>query len=324
MSEENEAAIVSPRETTMSAGREMLERRAMNALGSKLEAMPWESCRRLGAYLGLAYFASGRRRHELAVTNVQLALGLNHAQSTRIARRAAQNWAMTLCEFLHLPGASAGELRDYVHLDGLEHLHCALQGGRGAIILTAHLGNWELLMARLAQEFFITGIVRPLNNGVWSEHMMNVRSGVGLKMISKHAGARPAFKILRSGGALCILPDRHAGSSGARLPFFGRPTNFETSPARLAVISGAPIVPVFGVRETPWLSRGRIQGRVLPPFFVRAGGRCEREVATIEGTRQVIACLENVVRVRPDQWTWMMRRWRDQDTLMPQSSASDQ
>lgn len=307
--------MASPRLKIESARRTRIEQSVARALSSSFERSSWEGCRRLGSLLGLAFFGAGRKRRELAIGNVQMALGLSRAQATRIARRSAQNWGMTTCEFLRLPAASAQEIRDYVLADelNLEPLRAALNRGRGTILLTAHLGNWEVLGARLAQEFSVSAIVRPLSNATLQQSMSDVRRAAGLSLISKHAAARPSLKALRRGELLCILPDRHAGDEGALLPLFGRCTRFETAPARLAIMSGAPIVPVWGVRRQPWLSDGRIQVKIGQAFEVPSTSRGQRPSAVIEGTRQVMASLEQIVRAHPDQWSWMLRRWRDSD-----------
>lgn len=305
-------AGASPHEIVTSRKRASAERRLASSMGSVMERASWDSCRRLGGVLGLAFFVVAKRRRERSIANVRLALGLSEAQATRVARRGSQNWGMTICEFLHLPNASPAEIRQHVSLDGLEHLHDALGAGRGAIILMAHLGNWEATVARLALELPMVAIVRPLYNAAAQSHMTSVRNGFGVRVISKHAAARPALKTLRANGSLCILPDRHAGPEGALLPLFGHATRFETAPARFAMMSGAPLVPVVGARRDPWFSDGRIQARVSPAFCVASGARDDRENATLEGTRQVISSIENMVRAQPDQWSWMLRRWRDE------------
>ena len=297
----------------VSAARGAVERRVAGALGTTLERTSWAGCRRLGSAVGLTFFAAGKKRRELAISNLQMALGMNRANALRTARRSAQNWGMTTCEFLHLPAASDQEIRDYVSLDGFEHLQGALERGNGAIVLTIHLGNWELLTARLALETRVAGIVRPLSNATAQATMSGVRRGYGLDIISKHAAARPSHKWLKSGGALVILPDRHAGPEGALLPLFGRETLFEGAPARMAQISGATIVPAWGVRRAPWLADGRIEAQLWPGYTVENPAKSEREAAAIEGTKQVIESLEAIVRKHPDQWSWMLRRWRDSD-----------
>jgi KDO2-lipid IV(A) lauroyltransferase len=312
-SEEITSELTSLRPKNSSARRAAFEKRLMGTVAHRLENTSWQSCRRLGAMIGLAFFKIGRRRAELAVDNVVKALEVSRPEALRIARRASQNWGMTTCEFLHQRAASPQEIRDYVSLDGVEHLQTALQEGKGAILLMAHLGNWEVLIARLGQEFPLAGIVRPLSNAAVQDHMSDVRRATGMALISKHNAARPAIRALRAGSALCILPDRHAGAEGALLPLFGHPTRFETAPARLALMSGAPIVPAFGVRREPWRGDGRIEGHIFPSFQVHAANRDERDAATIEGTKRVIASLETIVRQYPDQWSWMLRRWRDDD-----------
>lgn len=308
-------AIVSPHLREVSGRRAAIEQRLSRALSSGFERSSWAGCRRVGSLLGLSFFAIGRKRRELAIGNVQLALGVSRGSATRIARRSAQNWGMTTCEFLRLPAASAGEIRDYVLAEeaDLQSLREVLEAGSGAVFLMAHLGNWEVIGARLAQEMSLSAIVRPLSNASMQKSMSDVRRKVGLSLISKHGAARPALKALRSGRALCILPDRHAGDEGALLPLFGRDTRFETAPARLAMMSGAPIIPVWGVRREPWLRDGRIRLRLGQAFHVRSENRGEREEAVLGGTRQVMASLEEIVRAHPDQWSWMLRRWRESD-----------
>ncbi|RYG60378.1 hypothetical protein EON80_24790 [bacterium] len=308
-----EQSIISTTLKPVSAGRGALERRVSGALGGAIERASWRTCRQLGANIGLLFFTAGKRRRELAISNLQMALGMSRAEATRAARRSAQNWGMTTCEFLHIPGASPQEIRDYVSFEGYENLQNALDTGNGAVVLTAHLGNWELLAARIAMEAPTAGIVRPLSNQTAQEKMSGVRRGYGLELISKHAAARPSLKALKRGESLVILPDRHAGPEGVVLPLFGKATRFESAPARMAQMSGALVVPAWGVRRGPWLSNGRIDARILPGFSVANPSRAEREEAVLQGTREVMASLEDIVRQHPDQWSWMLRRWRDDD-----------
>jgi len=303
----------SPREKVLSPFRTSLESRVMRSVGSTLERAAWKTCRRIGSQLGLAFFAAGRKRRELAISNVQMALGLNREQAIRVARRSCQNWGMTTCELLHLPGASKAEICEYAAIEGLEHLQEAHALGRGVILLMAHIGNWEIVAARMAQEHPTTAIVRPLSNTSAQNYLSDVRRSTGLGLMSKFGAARPAAKWLRKGHLLCMLPDRHAGDDGVLLPLFGRMTRFEDSVARLAMMNDIPIVPVVGVRREPWLGDGRIEVQISPAFHVPICAREERDQAVKQGTEQVIAALETMVRAHPDQWSWMLRRWRKND-----------
>lgn len=299
--------------------RDALEVKLMRLFGGAMERASWDTCRRSGAWMGLLFFKAIKGRREVAVNNVRLAFpDMSEVAAQRMARRSAQNFAMMFCEFMHLRTASAAEVRAYADIDGLEHIQHGLQQGRGVLLLTAHLGNWEVMGARAAQDFPLTVIARPTSNAGVEAHIAQVRAAANIGVISKFDTGRAAIKVLRNNGTLGILPDQHAGPEGLLLPMFGHPTRFVTAIPRLALLSGAPIVPAFGVRRTPWLSDGRIVARVSPGIMLgkdtgnKASTR-SREEAVVDGTRCVISEIEKIVRQHPDQWLWMHRRWRRSD-----------
>jgi KDO2-lipid IV(A) lauroyltransferase len=297
--------------------RDTIETPLMSSFGAAMERMSWRGCRVTGAWLGLLFFNGVRRRREIAIGNVRLAFPqLSEAAARQIARRSAQNAAMTLCEFLHSRVASPAEIRQYADIDGIEHIEHGLERGKGVILLTAHLGNWELMGARAAQDFPLTVVARPNSNSGVQRYIDSVRHAAGVGVVSKFDTGRGALGALRANGTLGILPDQHGGAEGLLLPFFGQPTRFVSSVARLAILARAPVVPAFGVRRMPWLADGRIVARVSPGMDLHSNARGAREVrerAVGEGTRLVIAQLEHIIRDVPDQWLWMHRRWRRED-----------
>jgi KDO2-lipid IV(A) lauroyltransferase len=169
--------------------------------------------------------------------------------------------------------------------------------------------------ARAAEEFPLSVVARPNSNSGVQQYIDNARMNVGIKVISKFDTGRASIGILRQNKTLGILPDQHAGPDGLLLPFFGHPTRFVSSLARIALLSGAPVVPAFGVRRKPWLANGRIVAIVFPALqlFNAENNSGSREERVVEGTRQVIARLEEVITDYPDQWLWMPRRWRAED-----------
>lgn len=288
----------------------------MNALGNAMQRMSWSGCRLTGAWLGLFFFNAVRRRREVAINNVRLAFPqLGEAAARQIARRSAQNAGMTMCEFFHMAAASEQEIYNYVDIQGLEHVQLGLDQGKGLLLLTAHLGNWELMGARAAREFPLTVVARPNSNSGVQQYIDDARMSVGIKVISKFDTGRASIGVLRQNKTLGILPDQHAGPDGLLLPFFGHPTRFVSSLARIALLAKAPVVPAFGVRRKPWLADGRILAKVSPalPLFGAGKNTTSRDEMVLEGTRQVITKLEEIITSYPDQWLWMPRRWRAQD-----------
>ncbi len=302
--------------------RSRAETALIRSFGATFERASWEACRYAGAWLGLAFYGALKKRRRMATDNVRLAFPhLSEAAAQRLARRSMQNSAMTFCEFLHQRAASRDELEKVTSIRGLQNIEAGFTRGRGVILLMAHVGNWELLAARLAQEFPLTIVARPVASPGLQEHLTTARQNTGLKVLSKYAAARGSMQILRANGALGILPDQHGGPEGLLLPMFGHLTRVVQAPARLALMSGALIVPAYGVRRAPWLADGRIDIQIFPGFEVaredtslRGAARdMARHKQIVQGTEQGIIALENIVRRNPDQWLWGHKRWREED-----------
>jgi KDO2-lipid IV(A) lauroyltransferase len=287
------------------------EARAMRMVGAACERASWRQCRHMGGWLGLLFHHALPMRRRVSVRNLRLAFPeWSAAQADRIARRASQNAAITFCEFLHLGKANEAELREYSWIEGREHIEAGLERGRGVILLTGHLGNWEVMGARAALELPLTVIARPRSNQAIHAHIENIRSRSGVRVISRFDAGRAPLRVLRANEALGILPDQYE-KEGPLLPFFGQPTRVVTALARLAMLSGATVAPAFGIRREPWLSDGRIVSTVFPSFQLEKGE--ERERAAEDGTRRVLSELEKVIAAHPEQWLWMHRRWRVED-----------
>lgn len=288
-----------------------IEARLMGAAGALSERASFRQCRHAGMWLGLLFHHALPSRRRISVANLRLAFSsLSLRQADRLARRASQNAAMTFCEFMHLRATGENELREYAAIEGLEHIQEGFDAGRGVLLLTAHLGNWEIMGARAAQEFPLTVIARPRSNPVIHEHIESIREKSGISVISRFDAGRAPLRVLRANQALAILPDQYE-VGGLRLPFFGQPTPMVSALARLALLSKARVVPAFGIRRGPWLADGRIIARVSPGFNISRTENREEDV--LAGTRRMIAELEDVIRAHPDQWLWMHRRWREED-----------
>lgn len=290
------------------------EAKLMRATGAACERASFRQCRHAGMWLGLLFHHALPSRRKISVGNLRLAFpDMGLTQANRMARRVSQNAAMTFCEFLHLRACDEKAIREYSYIEGLEHIQSGFEAGRGVLLLTGHIGNWEVMGARAALEFPLTVIARPRSNKVVHESIEAIRAHVNVKVISRFDTGRAPVRVLRANESLAILPDQYE-QGGLPLPFFNQPTQMVDAVARLAILSRAPIVPAFGIRREPWLSDGRIVAQVFPGFNLERSDN--RETAVVEGTRRVIHELETIIRAHPDQWLWMHRRWRKTDGVV--------
>jgi KDO2-lipid IV(A) lauroyltransferase len=228
---------------------------------------------------------------------------LSDSEARRISRRTAQMTKIRFCEQMRLPVATAQEMREYVHVDGLEHLHDAMADGRGIVAPVAHFGQYELMAARLTQELEVAtpaGAFHP----TLRKYVVESRQAAGLTTFRPEGAARRALAELRAKKLVGIMADFSPETRELQMRVLGRMRWVLTSPARLAMAGSAPIVPLFPVRRTPWLTDGRIVIKVFPPlrlnFAVRRGSE-EYQAEIRRGTAYFLDAFEEMVRAHPDE-----------------------
>lgn len=191
------------------------------------------------------------------------------------------------------------ESRDLYHRNKTE--------GRGVLITTGHLGNWELLVFGFAALHEpISYLARPIDNPLIEELTVRIRTRFGNRPINKTHSAMLAIRTLRAGGILGILSDVNAHpKEGVFVPFFGIPACTTSGAAMLALRSNSFIFPTFCVWNREMKRYQFVHGRVIEP--VRTGDR-KRDV--IETTALYTAEIERIIRQYPDQWMWIHKRWK--------------
>ena len=220
---------------------------------------------------------------------------------------------MTLIElarFLDRPlDATLGELT----IDGLEHVRCVMAEHGRALMLTAHLGNWEYLAAsHRLMGYPLAIVVRPLDSPGLNELAAAMRRKTGAELIDKRGALRPVLEALRRGGLVGILLDQNATrQEGVFVPFFGRAASTSRSLALLALRTSTPIVPIFIRRE----GVGRHRVVIEPPLRLPAPNGLEQ--AIVELTARCTETIEVAIRRTPEQWLWSHDRWRTRPTAAP-------
>ena len=224
----------------------------------------------------------------------------------RLARRAWQHLGMTLVELARLLDRPLDATLDELTLEGLEHVRAVMAEHGRALILTAHLGNWEYLTAaHRLMGYPLAIVVRPLDSPVLDELAAAIRYKTGAELIDKRGALRPVLDALRRGRMVGVLLDQNATRrEGVFVPFFGRAASTSRSLALLALRTGTPIVPVFIRRERAGLHRVVIE----PPLPLPSSNHLERSV--VELTARCTERIEAAVRKYPEQWMWSHDRWR--------------
>jgi Kdo2-lipid IVA lauroyltransferase/acyltransferase len=213
---------------------------------------------------------------------------------------------MTLSELPRLLAAPLEATLARIRLQGVEHLHAAMTAHGRALVLTAHLGNWEILCAahRLT-DYGLSVVVRPLDAPWLDAVAEQLRRGTGVDVIDKRGALRPVLEALRSGRMVGILMDQNAARrEGVFVDFFGHPASTSRSIALLSVRTGAPVVPIFA-RRTADGGHTVVIRPALPPPVAN-----DPEAAVVELTARCTAEIERAIRETPEQWLWSHDRWR--------------
>jgi len=192
-----------------------------------------------------------------------------------------------------------------IRLDGLEHLRDAMASHGRALVLTAHVGNWELLaVAHRLTGYPLAVVVRPLDSPWLNALAERLRRKSGVEVIDKRGALKPVLRALAGGRMVGILLDQNAARREAVfVPFFGRAASTSKSLALLALRTGAPVVPIFIRRE----AAGGHRVTILPGLQAPAPSD---EGALIELTRRCTETIEAAIRAGPEQWLWIHDRWR--------------
>lgn len=279
----------------------------MRAAAAVWRALPARVALASGAALGRAAALLDRRHFRLAVKNLRRALpeGYDRRAAAALVRANFAHYGRCLVEFVRLPRlAESGALLKYA-FTGEQYFHDAVAAGKGYIILTAHLGNFELLGAVLTARGhkFVT-LARGADAPVLERLLQGVRAAVGMRMIDKDEAGRNVLAALRRNEGVAILIDVNAGHKGIFVPLFGRPASTYATVAELAQRTGCAVLPVFIHREPDGTHAVEVEAPL--PWLPAAGGLDAIAVNTAQYNR----VYEKYIARYPEQWFWAHHRWK--------------
>jgi KDO2-lipid IV(A) lauroyltransferase len=262
----------------------------------------------VGRQLGkMGYYLDWEHR-KVALQNLRVAFGQEKSEGeiSAIAKRSFQNLGMTAIEFFRIPGMDTEAFKKKVSIEGLDQALKILEKGKGALLLIGHLGNWELmgLMSKVIGNPIMV-IAKPVKKNRWVDRLITeIRNEAGLEVISPEKASRKVIKALSQNRVVGILIDQRAKrSEGVWADFFGRKAPTTPGLAVLAMKTGAPVIPVFMIRD------GFQKHRLLikEPLELVKTGNIKKDVEA--NTQLFNHTVEWIIRQYPDQWFWVHRRW---------------
>ncbi len=270
--------------------------------------LPRPIARRLCAAFGTLVFHLHSRLRHVGLTNLALALPeLGAAEHQRILRRFYLHLGWHFAEFCRMSRYTPQNCASHIRYEGLEHFEQAHALGKGVLILTGHLGAWELSSFFHSLMGHPMGLVaRPMDNPLLDAFVRSIRCRQGNWIIPRNEFARGLLEAMHCGRTVGILMDTNmTPPEGIFVPFFGISACTASGLARIALRTGAAIVPGFLLWEP---SESRYVLHFAPPIQPLLTGDRAQDMEAL--TARCTSVLESWIRRYPDQWLWIHRRWK--------------
>jgi len=239
----------------------------------------------------------------------------------RLALFTYRSYARDVIDFIRSLTMSADETRRLVGRMDTDVFEHAIRQGRGAIALSGHFGNWELggvLLRRLTPYALSVVVMREPSRGV-TQLRQDFRASLGIETLEVRQYVEMALRIrerLEQNRVVALLVDRHHGKDAVEVSFFGRPALFLRTPALLASLAGAPLVPCFVYRDED----DRLAVECGPAIAVPSSGDRERDLQ--EATQAVATVIERQIRLRPQFWYQFYPFWSRQPSAAGSPTAA--
>ncbi|MEA1948368.1 MAG: lysophospholipid acyltransferase family protein [Thermodesulfobacteriota bacterium] len=262
----------------------------------------------IGRVLGiLVYFIDARHRR-IARRNLKLVYPEWPPERVKkVSKRVFQNLGITILEICQMICFSSDDILDKVKIRGEEHLLNAMHNNKGVIVISAHLGNWEIvpLFCPLYFNTPMTVVARQILNKMINRWIHGLRTRFGCRVIYKDVALPEMTRTLRQGKILAILIDQGTKSSlGVKIRFFNKFVTATPAAALLAMRCKSPVLPGFCTRNAD----GAFTIIIEPPLVLKRTGDLGADLKT--NTQIMTDAIEKAVREYPEQWFWVHKRWR--------------
>ncbi len=258
---------------------------------------------------GSLYYLLARRDRKIVANNIKVVL--NQTDDKRKIRHTSRmvfrSFARYLVEFFRTPKIDLRYVEKYIEIQGKEKLDKALSLGRGVLLVSAHLGNWELGAMVLSMLGYPVNVVAWTHrNRLINDFFIQQRQSKGVKIIPLGAAVRKAFSVLKNNETVAFLGDIDYANPkmGVTVKFFGRDTIMPKGPAAFSLKAGSPIVPLFLLRE----KGNRFKFIFEEPIIYKATENREDDLTGL--TQTLTKTIESYVARNAGQWFMLTPRWQ--------------
>jgi len=269
--------------------------------------MPEKAQHGAGISMGRLAFLFLKKRRMIALSNLRRVFrNMDDKGIGDIAEACFERLGINFVESILMPYVSREDRIERFTIENKHYMDDALSMGKGVIALVFHYGNWEIMgVTSLLLQEEVVALARPLKRHVMLNNFLNkLRSATGLKIIPNANTGRDIFRLLRENKIVAILGDqREKRSAGVYVDFFGEKVPTNRGIATIGMKTGAPVIPVFPVRE------GFLRYRVVfnEPLVMEKNGNIHELIE--KNTRKINAFLETIILKNPEEWFWVHRRW---------------
>ena len=280
---------------------------ALQVISVFVRWLPRQTALAFGRFIGRLSMWMVRSRYRIAKENMGVAFPeLSAAEIETNIRKNFEHIGMSGVEMLRLdmfkPGSD--DLQRYFEFSDLDHLESAIALNKGVIILTGHLGFWEVgqfVFPELGIPFDV--VAKPMKNRLSDHFFEELRTSFGTGIINSRKGARRILKSLQQQRVVGVLLDQHISPPGSVVTeFFGRKAYTTSAITTLAMKYQIPIVPLFCLRQED----NRYKVWAEPMLILSNNGKN----SLIENTQKLTNIIETAIRKDVTQWFWMHKRWR--------------
>jgi len=270
-------------------------------------SLPLKAGYAIATFLASVYYFFSITDKKALKDNIRIVLNTdNDKLCDSYARKVFINFAKYLIDFFRLDNIGVEYIKEFVTIEGIEHVDEALKKKKGAILLSSHIGNWELGAAVLSQIGYPVYVI-ALDHAEKkvNDFFIKQRNSKGVGVIPIGTALRQCFKVLKENKTLGILGDRDFSEKGERVKFFGRETLMPKGPAIFSLRTGAPIVPTFMLRE----KKGRFRFVFEKPINYELTSSEEVDKKNI--IESYLSVIERYIKKYPDQWYVFRNVWNE-------------